>query len=680
MFKLRRYFSVTSLVGVVIVVAILLGFYRFLAFDALISHEARSNEALTQVFANTLWPKYSAFVQTAHRLAPATLRERPEIAQLRTDVLRQMRGLSVVKVKIYDLNGLTVFSTDAQQIGADKSSNAGFLAAKAGKTASEVTFRERFDSFEQVIVDRDLVSSYVPIQRDAAAPVEGVLEVYSDVSELVAQLHRTLWQIAAVVLGSLSLLYFFLFLIVQRADRIMQTQSEEERLANREQLRHQAFHDALTGLPNRSRFFEHLEETIARAKRRLDNMFAILFVDLDQFKYINDSLGHAVGDQVLQTIGERLKGVLRETDMVARIGGDEFILVIDSIQRIDHAARIADKVHRAIAGEPCRIEGRDLGVTPSIGISIYPADGTSAMELIKNADAAMYHAKEMGRNNYQFFTQDMNARAFAVVSMEHSLRQALERGEFLLHYQPQVELASGRVVGAEALLRWQHPQMGLVMPAQFIPIAEERGLIIPIGDWVLREACRRNRAWQRAGLPNMRITVNVSALQFRQLDFAAKIAALLREENVAPESLELEITESVIMHSAEATMGALRKLKQMGLHLSIDDFGTGYSSLSYLKQFPIDRLKLDQSFVRGLPADVDDVAISTAVLGMAKTLKLKVMAEGVETREQLQFLRAHGCDEAQGFYFSQPVAAEEFERIVTRPEGLRGKLMPQLVK
>lgn len=680
MFKLRHYFSVTSLVGIVIVVAILLSFYRFLAFDTLLDHEARNNEALTQVFANTLWPKYSAFVQTAHNFPPPALRERPEIARLRTDVLQQMRGLSVIKVKIYDLNGLTVFSTDALQIGADKSSNAGFLTARAGKTASEVALRERFDSFEQVIGDRDLVSSYVPIRRDETAAVEGVLEVYSDVSDLVAQLHRTLWQIAAVVLGSLGLLYFFLFLIVQRADRIIQTQSEEERLANREQLRHQAFHDALTGLPNRSRFTEYLEETIARAKRRLDNMFAILFVDLDQFKYINDSLGHTVGDQVLQAIGERLKGVLRETDMVARLGGDEFILVIDNIQRIDHAARIADKVHQAISGEPCRIEGRDLSVTPSIGISIYPADGTSAMELIKNADAAMYHAKEMGRNNYQFFTEDMNARAFAVVSMEHSLRQALERGELLLHYQPQVELATGRVIGAEALLRWQHPQMGLVMPAQFIPIAEERGLIIPIGDWVLREACRRNRRWQRAGLPKMRVTVNVSALQFRQLDFAAKIAALLGDVGLAPESLELEITESVIMHSAEATMGALRKLKQMGLQLSIDDFGTGYSSLSYLKQFPIDRLKLDQSFVRGLPADADDIAISTAVLGMAKTLKLKVMAEGVETREQLQFLRAHGCDEAQGYYFSEPVPAEDFERFVIRPESLRGKVLPQLVK
>jgi diguanylate cyclase (GGDEF)-like protein len=672
MFKLRRYFSITSLAGVAIVVAVLFFFNRDLAFKALIEHQTRTNVALTQVFANTLWPRYAPFITGARDVPRDRLAEHPEIESLRGDVVRQMKGLNVVKVKIYDLDGLTVFSTDAKQIGEDKSKNAGFRAAKAGSTASEITFRERFDAFEETVVDRNLISSYVPIQRGETAAVEGVLEVYSDVSELVTNLETTQWEIVAAVLGSLSLLYFFLFLIVRRADNIIRAQSEEERLANRQELRHQAFHDSLTGLPNRAKFTEELNEAIARA-HGTGNLFAVLFVDLDQFKYINDSLGHFVGDLLLQAVAGRLRNLLRETYTVARLGGDEFVMLVSDVSRINHAARLAARIHQAIAREPYNIDGRRLSVTPSIGISMYPADGDDAVELIKNADAAMYYAKEMGRNNYQFYTQDMNARAFAMLSTEHSLRQALERGEFVLHYQPQVDLATGRVVGAEALLRWQRPDMGLVSPAQFISIAEETGLIVPIGDWVVREACKQSRGWLNAGLSAVPVSVNVSALQFRQPEFPEKVAAALREIDLPPESLELEITESVIMHGADTTMATMHQLKAMGLKLSIDDFGTGYSSLSYLKQFPIDRLKLDQSFVRGLPSDPDDLAISTAVIGMAKTLRLKVMAEGVETEAQLQFLRQHGCDEAQGRFFSGPLLADDLVRFAARSDVVQLK-------
>jgi EAL domain-containing protein (putative c-di-GMP-specific phosphodiesterase class I) len=305
------------------------------------------------------------------------------------------------------------------------------------------------------------------------------------------------------------------------------------------------------------------------------------------------------------------------------------------------------------------------GRKSAIGISIYPDDGEDGVALIKNADAAMYYAKEMGRNNFQFFTQDMNSRAFAVLSMEHSLRQAVEREEFRLHYQPQLN-SDGRIVGLEALVRWQHPQMGLVLPGQFIAIAEERGLIVPIGDWVLREACRQNRAWQDAGLPAVAVGVNVSALQFRLQDFPEKVAAVLRDTGLAAKYLELEITESVIMHGAETAIATVRRLKAMGVKLSIDDFGTGYSSLSYLKQFPIDRLKLDQSFVRGLPSNADDIAIASAVLGMAKALNLKVIAEGVENKEQMDFLFSRQCDEVQGYYFTKPLPAEEFAGFVAQ--------------
>ncbi len=661
-FKLQRFLSVASLLGVAAVIIGLLLFNRHLAFDALMEHETRSNVALTRAFANTHWPQYAAFVANAHALDRAQLPLRPEVARLRADLLRQMNGLKVVKVKIYDLGGLTVFSTDPKQIGEDEDDNGGFESARAGETASEITFRQTFDAFEHAINDRNLLSTYIPIRSSPTAPIEGVFEVYSDVSDLVAQLETTQWQIVGAVVGSLSLLYLFLFLLVRRADRIVSEQSDEERQANEEKLRHQAFHDALTGLPNRAKFTERLEEAIRHA-RRSGRIFAVLFVDLDHFKYINDSLGHVAGDRLLQAVAQRLSGGLRDTDTVARLGGDEFIVLLPEIGRIDHAARLAEQIRDAVSEEPYTIDGRELRINPSIGISICPDDGEDAVTLIKNADAAMYHAKEMGRNNFQFFTQDMNARAFAVLSMEHSLRQAVERDEFRLHYQPQLD-GEGRIVGVEALLRWQHPEMGLVYPGQFIAIAEERGLVVPIGEWVLREACRQNKAWQDAGLPAVPVGVNVSALQFRLQDFPARVAAALRDTRLEPEYLELEITESVIMQSVEAAIDTVRELKAMGVKLAVDDFGTGYSSLSYLKQFPIDRLKLDQSFVRGLPSNPDDMAISSAVLGLAKALNLKVIAEGVETVAQRDYLFAHECDEVQGYLFSRPLPPEQFENFI----------------
>jgi diguanylate cyclase (GGDEF)-like protein len=669
---LLRYFSLTSLVGIFVAVLALLGVYRYLAAATLIEHETRNNAALTRVFANTVWPDHAVFLSSAGRLPREQLARRTEIAALRADVLRQMKGLSVVKVKVYDLNGVTVFSTDPKQIGEDKRSNSGFQSARAGATASEVTFRDQFDAFEGVIVDRNLVSSYVPVRRDDTAPVEAVMEVYSDVSALVAQLERTQWQVAGAVLGSFSLLYFFLYLIVRRADRIIRERDEQQSLATQEKLRYQAYHDALTGLPNRNRFAERLEEAILGA-RRTGTTFAVLFVDLDHFKYINDSLGHHIGDLLLQAVGERLKRGLRASDIVARIGGDEFIMLLGEVGRIEFAARVAEKLRDSVANPSYPIEGHELRVTPSIGISIFPDDGQDAATLIKNADAAMYHAKGMGRNNFQFYAREMNARAFAVVSLEHSLQRAMERDEFVLHYQPQVELASGRLVGAEALVRWQHPEMGLVLPVQFISVAEERGLIVPIGDWVLRQACQRNRAWHDAGLPRVPVSVNVSPLQFRQRDFAERVAAALEGAGLAAEFLELEITESVIMHSIEAAMKTVHALKAMGVRLSIDDFGAGHAGFGYLKQFPVGRLKLDQSFVRGLPSDVDDVAIATAVLGMAHALRLKVIAEGVETEAQVNFLRARECDQAQGYYFSQPLPAEEFAALVA---ALPGAVLP----
>jgi diguanylate cyclase (GGDEF)-like protein len=594
---------------------------------------------------------------------------RPEISRLRGDVLRQMGGLNVVKVKIYNLDGLTVFSTDATQIGEDKSDNAGFRHAKAGETASDITFRHQFDAFEQVIVDRNLVFSYIPVRTGAGAPVEAVFEVYSDVTNLVDKLEKTQWQIVASVLGVLALLYAFLFLIVRRADRIINAETEVERRANEERLRHQAYHDSLTGLPNRTSLIERVGEAIKRGRRNGET-FAVLFLDLDSFKDINDSLGHSVGDLMLQAVAERLQPALREQDTVARLGGDEFVVTLLLLKRTEHAAVVAEKLLVAVSGTPYSIEGRELSITASIGISVFPDDGKDVNELIKNADAALYHAKKMGRNNFQFYAQDIGARAFAILSMEHSLRRALERGEFLLHFQPQMDLGSGTTVGAEALIRWEHPEMGMVSPAEFIPIAEERGLIVAIGDWVLNEACRQNREWQQAGLAAIPVGVNLSALQFRDKNLIDKIAAALHKTGLSAAFLEIELTESAVMQDSESAIATMRAMKEMGLHLSIDDFGTGYSSLNYLKRFPLDKLKIDRSFVRGLPHDADDAAIANAVLGMARALRLKVIAEGVESGQQAEFLRQHGCDEIQGYYFGRPMPAEQFARFLQEQHAL----------
>ena len=428
-----------------------------------------------------------------------------------------------------------------------------------------------------------------------------------------------------------------------------------ERKEREERVRHLAHHDFLTDLPNRMLLSDRITQAISLAQRS-DAQVAVLFLDLDRFKNVNDSLGHTIGDKLLQEVARRLRACVRGSDTVSRLGGDEFVILVPGVTDAGDVAVLAQKVLEVVS-EPYWIEGHELVSSPSIGIAVYPTDGPDVEALLRNADAAMYHAKESGRKNYQFFTPDMNTRAIERLSMERSLRRALERGELRLHYQPQYDIASGRIVGMEALIRWEHPDLGLVSPARFMPFAEESGLILPIGEWVLQEACRQNRAWQEADLPRVRVAVNISALQFRQPGFAESVQRALTHTGLAARYLELEVTESVIMHDAERVTQSLALLKQMGLELAIDDFGTGYSSLSYLKRFPIDRLKIDQSFVRDITTDQDDAAITGAIIALTRNLGLKTIAEGVETREQLEFLRAHGCDEVQGFLLSRPVEA-----------------------
>ncbi len=423
------------------------------------------------------------------------------------------------------------------------------------------------------------------------------------------------------------------------------------------ELYHLAYHDVLTELPNRMLLQDRLSQAIELARRQ-GRQLALMFLDLDRFKHINDSLGHAVGDRLLQLVAKCLLTCVRHSDTVSRAGGDEFVLLLNCIERPEAASSAAQKILAALA-RPHSIDGHDLHITVSIGISIYPDDGPDVATLMKNADIAMYHAKENGRNNYAFFKQEMNTRAVQRQAIEASLRRALERQEFVLHYQPKINLQSGAMVGVEALIRWQHPQQGLLPPSQFVPVAEECGLILPIGRWVLHEACRQTQAWQLAGLAPFTVAVNTSALEFRAEDFLENIRTTLAKTGLDPRYLELELTESVLMRNAAATDSVLHGLAELGINLAIDDFGTGYSSLSYLRQFPIHTLKIDQSFVNRMSSDADDATIVTAMISLGQSLKKRVIAEGVETKEQYAFLLAQRCDEGQGFYFGHPVAAED---------------------
>jgi diguanylate cyclase (GGDEF)-like protein/PAS domain S-box-containing protein len=428
------------------------------------------------------------------------------------------------------------------------------------------------------------------------------------------------------------------------------------------QMAHSAQHDFLTGLPNRMLFNDRVNRAIALAPRHKKNI-AVLFLDLDGFKHINDSLGHPTGDKLLQSIAQRLVECVRLSDTVSRQGGDEFVVLLSEVQHVEDAAITARRLLQAVA-DPHLIDSHDLHVTTSIGVSVYPDDGLDAETLIKNADTAMYQAKENGRQSYQFFKPAMNVRAVERQSIEESLRRALERQEFALHYQPKINLKTGEITGAEALVRWMHPVRGMVPPGQFIPVAEDCGLILPIGNWVLHEACLQAQVWLEAGLPLATIAVNLSAAELRDENFLHGVFAILKDTGLDPKLLELELTESVLMKHAESAQSILKTLRATGVQLAVDDFGTGYSSLSYLSKFSIDALKIDQSFVRQITTTPDETTIVTAVISMAQSLKLRVVAEGVETHDELVFLQAHQCDEAQGYYFSPPVPPRQFAELL----------------
>ncbi|UVL10120.1 EAL domain-containing protein [Pseudomonas rhodesiae] len=436
----------------------------------------------------------------------------------------------------------------------------------------------------------------------------------------------------------------------------------EERVQELLKVSHLLQYDALTELPNSTLLGDRLTQAIALGRRH-DTQLAVMFIGLDRFKRINNALGYPVGDEVLQQVSRSLVATVRDSDSVFRYGSDEFVIVLHDVQHPQQTQHIADKVLRTISATR-HVAGHDLSVTASLGISIYPNDSCNAVELIKHAETAMHTSKERGANDFSFYTEDMNLRAQRQQNLESAIRHALEHDEFVLHYQPKLDLRSGRIVGAEALIRWFQPRSGWVSPADFIPVAEDSGLIVPLTQWVLRQACEQAQAWRGMGLPPLCMSVNVSPIDFRQRDFVDNLAAILKQSGLPPARLELEITESVLMQNVDETVDILQKIKAMGVRLALDDFGTGYSSLSYLRRFPIDVLKIDQSFVRGLNVNSQDAQLISAIIGMGKSLELNIIAEGVETVEQLNFLKTQQCEEGQGFLFSKAVPPKDFAQML----------------
>jgi diguanylate cyclase (GGDEF)-like protein/PAS domain S-box-containing protein len=450
---------------------------------------------------------------------------------------------------------------------------------------------------------------------------------------------------------------------------VLRDMTETRALADK--LAHMAQHDALTGLPNRLLLADRIKSAIAIAPRHMTNP-GVLFLDLDGFKHVNDSLGHSIGDKLLQSVAKRLSACVRASDTVSRLGGDEFVVLLAEIAQPEDAAIAAGRMLEAVS-TPHRIDAHELHVTTSIGVSLYPSDGSDAETLIKNADTAMYQAKESGRKSYRFFEPGMNLRVIERRNIEEGLRRALERDEFVLHYQPKLDIATGNIHGAEALIRWQHPLHGNTPPNAFISVAEDSGLIVQLGKWVLREACRQAKTWSDAGAPLQSIAVNVSAIEFQNESFMRDVFSILEETGLAPERLELELTESVLMKRSDSAAAILKTFRAEGIRLAIDDFGTGYSSLSYLTRFPVDTLKIDQSFIRQITETPSETAVVKAVLSMAQSLELRVVAEGVETSGELAFLQSHRCDEAQGYYFSRPLPAVEFDAFIHEYAGERDR-------
>ncbi|MDP3701822.1 MAG: EAL domain-containing protein [Hylemonella sp.] len=686
MFRLSRYFSLLSLALIAGASALLLLYYRHNAMEQLLALEQSRAAEFTQVFENSLWTEFKPLVDAARPGdTPEILRQRAAASGLHGALARMARGTTVLKVKIYTPAGMTVFSTDPGQIGEDKSDNPGFMGAMAGRTTGALTHRNQFDAFEGSLSERDIIFAYVPIHAPSSGEtrIAGVFEIYQDVTSFVQQAERQMAWVSATVLAVLAALYLAQFLVVHHAQTILRSQAEalheanedldrrvqertqalvheisERRLAQ-QQLNHLAHHDPLTGLPNRTLFRERLTRQLLELDTADQTQLAVLFIDLDRFKDVNDTLGHPVGDALLINVTRRLQASMGPGDLLARLGGDEFICLLGGLNGVPQAEATAQRL-LALFQQPFTVDDNRLHLSASIGISLAPADGMDVDVLVRQADAAMYQAKALGRNRHHFYTAEMTTQARERIQLEGRLRSAIGAGELSLHFQAKVDIHSGQLTGAEALLRWHCAELGEVPPARFIPVAEETGYIEELGAWALNETCRQLAAWDVAGLRVPVLSINLSVKQLERGNFPALLQACLLRWGVVAQRIEIEITESVVLVLQDA-FSRLAELQAIGVRLALDDFGTGYSSLSYLNRLPVQVLKIDRSFISGIGVKRSDESIVQAMVDIARSLDLVSVAEGVETEAQLAFLRRLGCAEVQGYLFGKPMPPGDFQ-------------------
>jgi diguanylate cyclase (GGDEF)-like protein len=662
MFRSNRFLIISALVGL-FVVGMLLFLYRSMTITSLVAQEERASASLAFVLSHVVLPTYQNFLEQSQGLTDDGLRGTAQIQALDRLVKAAIADTKIIKVQIINAQGRTLYSSDLSQIGNSKLESPGFQSAMRGVPSSAFSFRDKFTGAHGVYSNRNVVATYLPVKKRDEETLFGAFEIYSDVTDLVYTLNRNQGRIGMAVIGGMLLIYAILFVSARRADQLLRAQ-EEDRIAHEAKLNYQSLHDNLTLLPNRVSFLQRLEESIHRAKRE-GGMLGLMFIGIDRFKLVNDSLGHRAGDELLQITAKRLQSVFRECDLVFRIGGDEFAVIPAFITTPEGMAHLAQRVLDTMKA-PIVIDNQSMIVTVSIGISLYPKDDTEAAMLVKNADAALCLSKQSGRNQYSFYTPEMNARALERLSYESALQQALPNDEFVLHYQPRVTSANGHIVGMEALLRWRRDDGRLVPPGEFIPILEDRDLIIDVGAWVLRSAVAQVQAWLSEGFDPVRVSVNVSSRQFRNKNFVGLVRDVIRESGIDPGYLELELTESLLLDNTQHAIEIMRGLKSLGVKLSIDDFGTGYSSLSYLKMLPIDYLKIDRSFISDVTTNEKDAAIVNTITTLAHELHIGVVAEGVETAEQWNLLRGKHCHELQGYYFSRPLEAAKLAELLSR--------------
>ena len=670
MFQLLRYFSIASFISMV-VAAIFLGVvHRIFEADHLTKFGESHNIALTRTFANVFWPNYRDFAQKAGALDTAELKRHPDYVSLDHVVHGAMRDTTTVKVKIIDLNGRIIYSSESIEVGADYSADPGFITARQGLVFTESGHVDNLNAIDGKLANRDVLSSYVALRAGDDEPIEGILEIYTDITDALADDLHQQHLVTVSVVGVLIALYGILFFIVRHADRVIIRQRIEQHNTESRLLKAKT-HDALTDLPNRMLLLDRLKQLLVATERH-DRMLAVAYIDLDNFKNVNSSMGHEAGDEVLKILSKRLVVCLREGDTIARIAGDDFVVSLPDIRSSVNLFQVAKKMLNAIT-LPIELDGHELHLTASIGIALSPEHGKDAETLVRNANIAMYNAKKLGGNRHQVFVEKMNEEVQQQVQLEEEMWRALGSNDFVLYYQPVINLTTGLIVGAEALLRWPNSHGEWIAPSELIPLSEKCGLISPLSEWVLTEACAQLQSWHEKGhlLNDFTMAVNLSARHFATPGLAAIISDTVEQTEIDPRSLHLDISEALLTGTNEAIISNFEGIKRTGIKFSLDDFGTGFSSLGYLRNYPIDLLKVDREYIKGLPEDADNAAIVNTIIAMANSLNLTVVAKGVESDAQIAFLKESGCHHAQGFLFSKPLPADEFLALVLEHRDMR---------